>query len=158
MLEDTVLFNDTIGYNIAYGDLCAGTEEVEEAARKAQLDSSIASMPQRVAIARAMLKNAPILLCDEPTSSLDTKTETEIMGHLKTLGRNRTSIIIAHRLSTVKDADKIIVLDHGKVVEEGNHAEAQRAWAAEESTVEDQDGSSGSIDNESGGGDRSSPP
>ncbi|CAN0248471.1 unnamed protein product, partial [Ectocarpus sp. 13 AM-2016] len=90
--QDTVLFNDTIGYNIAYGDLCAGTEEVEEAARKAQLDSSIANMPQgygtvvgerglmisggekqRVAIARAMLKNAPILLCDEPTSSLDTK-------------------------------------------------------------------------------------
>ncbi|CAM9655195.1 unnamed protein product [Ectocarpus sp. 6 AP-2014] len=189
--QDTVLFNDTIGYNIAYGDLCAGTEEVEEAARKAQLDSSIASMPQgygtvvgerglmisggekqRVAIARAMLKNAPILLCDEPTSSLDTKTETEIMGHLKTLGRNRTSIIIAHRLSTVKDADKIIVLDQGKVVEEGNHAElmadtggryfglwqAQRAWAAEESTAEDRDGSSGGIDNESGGGDRSSPP
>ncbi|CBN75449.1 iron-sulfur clusters transporter atm1, mitochondrial precursor [Ectocarpus siliculosus] len=229
--QDTVLFNDTIGYNIAYGDLCAGTEEVEEAARKAQLDSSIASMPQdgaaryarrqhtrpryasipwrhvldfvsahvlflsrplkgygtvvgerglmisggekqRVAIARAMLKNAPILLCDEPTSSLDTKTETEIMGHLKTLGRNRTSIIIAHRLSTVKDADKIIVLDQGKVVEEGNHAElmadtggryfglwqAQRAWAAEESTAEDRDGSSGGTDNESGGGDRSSPP
>ncbi|CAN0013165.1 unnamed protein product, partial [Laminaria digitata] len=144
--QDTVLFNDTIGYNIAYGDLNAPPEEVAEAALKAQLHGSIANMPkgydtvvgerglmisggekQRVAIARAMLKNAPILLCDEPTSSLDTKTEIEIMGGLKALGRNRTTIIIAHRLSTVKDADKIVVLDKGRVVEEGNHAEVGEA-------------------------------
>ncbi|CAM9878675.1 unnamed protein product [Ascophyllum nodosum] len=177
--QDTVLFNDTIWYNVAYGDLSAPAEKVADVAQKAQLDASIARMPQgydtvvgerglmisggekqRVAIARAMLKDAPILLCDEPTSSLDTKTEIEIMGHLKALGRNRTTIIIAHRLSTVMDADKIIVLDEGRVVEEGSHTElmanpdgryfglwqAQRAGSAESTTVQAID-----IDDSDGG-------
>jgi ABC-type multidrug transport system fused ATPase/permease subunit len=77
---------------------------------------------QRVAIARAMLKNAPILLCDEPTSALDSRTEAGVMTRLKALGQNRTTLIIAHRLSTVQDADEIVVLDKGRVVEQGPHA------------------------------------
>lgn len=78
---------------------------------------------QRVAIARAILKKAPILLCDEPTSSLDTRTEQSIMTNIKTLGQDRTTIIIAHRLSTIQDCDEIIVLHQGKVVERGSHQE-----------------------------------
>ena len=78
---------------------------------------------QRVAIARAILKKAPILLCDEPTSSLDSKTEMEIMTHIKDLGQDRTTIIVAHRLSTVQDCDEIIVLHDGQAVERGTHQE-----------------------------------
>jgi ABC-type multidrug transport system fused ATPase/permease subunit len=83
----------------------------------------ILSFLQRVAIARAMLKNAPILLCDEPTSSLDSKTETDIMDNIKNLGKGRTTLIIAHRLSTIQDCDEIIVMHQGRVAERGTHYE-----------------------------------
>jgi ABC-type multidrug transport system fused ATPase/permease subunit len=116
-----VLFHESIGYNIQYGNLDASWDEVIEAAKKAKIYDTIMSFPdgfdtvvgerglklsggekQRVAIARAILKNAPILLCDEPTSSLDSRTETDIMNNLKDLGKNRTTVIIAHRLSTIQ--------------------------------------------------------
>ena len=138
--QDTVLFNDTIRYNIRYGRPDATDEEVEEAARLAQIHDFIASLPegydsqvgerglklsggekQRVAIARTLLKNPPILLLDEATSALDTHTEKEIQGSLSVVSRDRTSLVIAHRLSTVVDADEIIVLDHGNICERGTH-------------------------------------
>ena len=140
--QDTPLFNDTIGYNIHYGDLSASFDEVVKAAKKAHIHDTIMSFPdgydtvvgerglkvsggekQRVALARAILKKAPIMLCDEPTSSLDSHTEADIMANLKEVGRDTTTIIIAHRLSTIQDADEIIVLHEGKVVERGTHWE-----------------------------------
>jgi ATP-binding cassette, subfamily B (MDR/TAP), member 7 len=140
--QDTVLFHESIKYNIQYGDLDAPWEEVVEAARKARIHDTIMSFPdgydtivgerglklsggekQRVAIARAILKKAPILLCDEPTSSLDGETEFDIMSNLKEIGKNTTTIIIAHRLSTIQDCDEIIVLGDGRVVERGTHDE-----------------------------------
>ncbi len=140
--QDTVLFNESIYYNIAYGDLNASREEVVAAAKKAHIHDTITSFPdgydtvvgerglklsggekQRVAIARAILKKAPILLCDEPTSSLDSHTEMDIMNNLKEIGKNNTTLIIAHRLSTIIDCDEIIVLHEGKVVERGSHDE-----------------------------------
>ncbi len=139
--QDTVLFNDTIRYNIAYGRIGATEAEIREAARAAQIAPFISELPlgfdtmvgerglklsggekQRVAIARTILKNPPILLLDEATSALDTHTEREIQSALKAVSRNRTTLVIAHRLSTVVDADEIIVLDHGQIVERGNHA------------------------------------
>jgi ATP-binding cassette subfamily B (MDR/TAP) protein 7 len=143
--QDTVLFHESIGYNIQYGNLSASWDEVIEAAKKAQIHDTIMSFPdgydtivgerglklsggekQRVAIARAMLKNAPILLCDEPTSSLDSKTETDIMNNIKNLGKGRTTLIIAHRLSTIQDCDEIIVMHQGRVAERGTHYELLR--------------------------------
>jgi len=140
--QDTVLFNDTVKYNIAYGRIGATEAEIKEAARNAQIDKFIKELPmgydamvgerglklsggekQRVAIARTILKNPPILLLDEATSALDTHTEREIQGALSDVSRNRTSLVIAHRLSTVVDADEILVLDHGVIVERGTHAE-----------------------------------
>lgn len=140
--QDTVLFHESIGYNIHYGNLDATWEEVVEAAKKAKIHDTILSFPngydtvvgerglklsggekQRVAIARAILKNAPILLCDEPTSSLDSATEMDIMKNIKEIGQNTTTMIIAHRLSTVQDCDEIIVLQEGKVIERGTHQE-----------------------------------
>jgi len=140
--QDTVLFNESIGYNIHYGDLSASWEDVIHAAKKAHIHDTVMSFPdgydtvvgerglklsggekQRVAIARAILNKAPILLCDEPTSSLDSHTEADIMNNLKEIGKNRTTVIIAHRLSTIQDCDDIIVLHEGKVVERGTHAE-----------------------------------
>ncbi|WP_297769807.1 ABC transporter ATP-binding protein/permease [uncultured Roseovarius sp.] len=140
--QDTVLFNDTIGYNIAYGRAGATQAEIEAAARAAQIHDFIVSLPdgyatqvgerglklsggekQRVGIARALLKNPPILLLDEATSALDTQTEHEIQGALAHAAEGRTVITIAHRLSTVANADKIAVLDQGVVVEQGTHAE-----------------------------------
>lgn len=140
--QDTVLFNESIGYNIAYGNLNASWDEVVEAAKKAHIHDTIMTFPkgydtvvgerglklsggekQRVAIARAILKKAPIFLCDEPTSSLDTHTEMDIMNNLKEIGKSNTTIIIAHRLSTIQDCDEIIVLHEGKVVERGSHNE-----------------------------------
>jgi ATP-binding cassette subfamily B (MDR/TAP) protein 7 len=140
--QDTMLFHDTIGYNIHYGDLDAPWDEVVEAAKKARIYDSIMSFPdgfdtvvgergmklsggekQRVAIARAIMKKSPILLCDEPTSSLDSHTETDIMLNLKEVGKNRTTIIVAHRLSTIQDCDIICTLHEGKVVEVGTHEE-----------------------------------
>ena len=138
--QDTVLFNDTIRYNIAYGRPGASDAEVEEAARLAQVHDFVLRLPegyntrvgerglklsggekQRVAIARTILKNPRILILDEATSVLDTATEQEIQAALRSLARNRTTLTIAHRLSTVVDADQILVLDQGVVVERGTH-------------------------------------
>ncbi|MGC9953546.1 MAG: ABC transporter ATP-binding protein/permease [Rhizomicrobium sp.] len=140
--QDTVLFNDTVRYNIAYGRIGAGEAEIKEAARHAQIDKFIREMPlgyesmvgerglklsggekQRVAIARTILKNPPILLLDEATSALDTHTEREIQSALQEVSKNRTTLVIAHRLSTVVDADEILVLEHGEIVERGRHGE-----------------------------------
>ena len=140
--QDTVLFNDTVRYNIAYGRIGANEAEIKEAARMAQIDRFIRELPmgyesmvgerglklsggekQRVAIARTILKNPPILLLDEATSALDTHTEREIQRALKDVSRTRTALVIAHRLSTVVDADEILVLDHGEIVERGRHGE-----------------------------------
>jgi ATP-binding cassette subfamily B protein len=140
--QDTVLFNDTVRYNIAYGRIGANESEIKDAARMAQIDKFIRELPmgydamvgerglklsggekQRVAIARTILKNPPILLLDEATSALDTGTEREIQGALQEVSRNRTSLVIAHRLSTVVDADEILVLDHGEIIERGRHGE-----------------------------------
>ncbi|EED90304.1 ABC transporter, partial [Thalassiosira pseudonana CCMP1335] len=145
--QDVVLFNDSIGYNIHYGNLNASWDEVVSAAKKAHLHDIIMKLPegyntivgerglkmsggekQRVSIARAILKKAPILLCDEPTSSLDMHTELEIMNNLKEIGRDEdtTCVIIAHRLSTIQDCDLIVVMANGKVVESGSHDELVR--------------------------------
>jgi ATP-binding cassette subfamily B protein len=140
--QDTVLFNDTIGYNIRYGRWEASEEEVREAARLAQIDRFIASLPegydtpvgerglklsggekQRVAIARTMLKGPPILILDEATSALDSFTEREIQDALDHIARDRTTLVIAHRLSTVVNADEIIVLDKGVIAERGSHGQ-----------------------------------
>lgn len=139
--QDTVLFNDTIAYNISYGRPGASQEEIEEAARMAQVHDFVQRLPdgydtkvgerglklsggekQRVAIARTILKNPKILLLDEATSALDTRTEQEISAALKLVAENRTTLVIAHRLSTVVDADEIIVLDQGVIAERGTHA------------------------------------
>jgi ABC-type transport system involved in Fe-S cluster assembly fused permease/ATPase subunit len=139
--QDTVLFNDTVRYNIAYGRIGANESEIKDAARMAQIDKFIQELPmgyeamvgerglklsggekQRVAIARTILKNPPILLLDEATSALDTGTEREIQGALADVSRNRTTLVIAHRLSTVVDADEILVLDHGQIIERGRHS------------------------------------
>lgn len=139
--QDTVLFNDTIRYNIGYGRAGATHAQIEEAARLASIHDFIMALPegydtavgerglklsggekQRVAIARTILKNPPILILDEATSALDTATEQGIQASLRALGRDRTVFTIAHRLSTVIDADEIIVLDKGRVVERGSHA------------------------------------
>jgi ATP-binding cassette subfamily B protein len=138
--QDTVLFNDTIFYNIAYGHPGASREEVEDAARLARIHDFVASLPdgyetmvgerglklsggekQRVAIARVILKGPQILIFDEATSALDTKTEREIQASLAEVATDRTTLVIAHRLSTVIDADEILVLDHGRIVERGHH-------------------------------------
>ncbi|AXT34403.1 ABC transporter ATP-binding protein/permease [Phaeobacter sp. LSS9] len=138
--QDTVLFNDTIRYNIAYGRAGATQEEVEKAARDAQIHDFIMRLPegyetqvgerglklsggekQRVGIARTLLKNPPILLLDEATSALDSDTEQEIKEALSRAGQGRTVITIAHRLSTVAEADQIIVLEQGEIAEQGTH-------------------------------------
>ncbi len=143
--QDTVLFNDTIGYNIAYGREGAARAEVEEAARGAAISAFIERQPQgydtrvgerglklsggekqRVAIARTLLKNPPILILDEATSALDSRTEAEILETLERIERGRTTIVIAHRLSTVVHADQIVVLDAGHVAETGTHADLLR--------------------------------
>lgn len=140
--QDTVLFNDTIGYNIAYGREGAGPDEVAQAARGAAIAGFIESMPdgydtrvgerglklsggekQRVAIARTLLKNPPILILDEATSALDSRTEAEILDTLEAIERGRTTIVIAHRLSTVVNADRIVVLENGQIAEQGTHAQ-----------------------------------
>ena len=140
--QDTVLFNDTIRYNIRYGRPDATDAEVEEAARMAQIHDFVMSLPkgydslvgerglklsggekQRVSIARTILKGPPILILDEATSALDSFTEHQIQAALKKVSENRTTLVIAHRLSTVVDADEIIVLERGQVAERGTHAE-----------------------------------
>lgn len=140
--QDTVLFNDTIGYNIRYGRPDATEEEMKEAARLAKIDTFVARLPQgymsmvgerglklsggekqRVAIARTILKNPKILVFDEATSALDTQTEQGIQASLREVARDRTALVIAHRLSTVVDADLILVLKDGEIVERGRHDE-----------------------------------
>ena len=140
--QDTVLFNDTVRYNIAYGNTSATPEQVEEAARAARIHDFIVSTPkgydtmvgerglklsggekQRVAIARTLLKNPPIVIFDEATSALDSANERAIQGELQTAAHNKTTLVIAHRLSTVVDAHEILVLEDGRIVERGAHAD-----------------------------------
>jgi ATP-binding cassette subfamily B protein len=140
--QDTVLFNDTIYYNIAYGRPEATREQVENAARVAHIADFIARLPggwettvgerglklsggekQRVSIARTVLKDPPILVFDEATSALDSRTEKSIQAELAEISRDRTTLVIAHRLSTIVDADEILVLDHGRIVERGSFRE-----------------------------------
>ena len=140
--QDTVLFNDTVRYNIAYGNTSATPAQVEEAARAARIHDFIVSNPkgydtmvgerglklsggekQRVAIARTLLKNPPIVIFDEATSALDSANERAIQGELQTAAHNKTTLVIAHRLSTVVDAHEILVLEEGRIVERGAHAD-----------------------------------
>jgi len=158
--QDTVLFNDSIEYNIRYGRPDATREEVEAAARAARIHDFIVSLPQgyatsvgerglklsggekqRVAIARTLLKDPPIVIFDEATSALDSANERAIQAELKTAAANKTTLVIAHRLSTVVDAHEILVLEHGTVVERGSHAALLAAggryasmWAMQEAT------------------------
>ncbi|WP_374336953.1 ABC transporter ATP-binding protein/permease [Methyloversatilis sp.] len=140
--QDTVLFNDSIHYNIQYGRVTASAAEVEAASRAAQLHDFVQKLPdgystkvgerglklsggekQRVAIARTLLKNPPIMIFDEATSALDSRTEQAIQSQLEQVSRGHTTLIIAHRLSTVMDADQILVMDGGHIIERGSHAE-----------------------------------
>jgi ATP-binding cassette subfamily B protein len=140
--QDTVLFNDSIYYNIAYGQPDAARAEIIEAAKAAHIHEFVESLPdgydtivgerglklsggekQRVAIARTLLKRPPILVFDEATSALDSQTEKAIQAELKDLAVNHTTLVIAHRLSTIMDADEILVMEGGRIVERGSHAE-----------------------------------
>ena len=160
--QDTVLFNDTIFENIRYGRPTASEAEVLQAISMAHLDEFISQLQdgtktivgerglklsggekQRVAIARTILKKPPILVFDEATSSLDSKSEQMILKAINEIAKDNTSLIIAHRLSTIINADKIIVLDKGKIVEEGNHYELLKKkkfyyelWMAQQKTVD----------------------
>jgi len=160
--QDTVLFNDTIRYNIRYGRPVASDAELVEAARAAHIHEFIASLPegyeamvgerglklsggekQRVAIARALLKNPRILIFDEATSALDSRAEQAIQAELERIAQGRTTLVIAHRLSTVMDADQILVLQHGCIVERGTHrqllekkGEYARMWALQQQRAE----------------------
>ena len=138
--QDTVLFNESIHYNIAYGKTISTKEEVVNAAKNADIHNFISTLPdgyetivgerglklsggekQRVAIARTVLKNPKIFFFDEATSALDTSTEKEIQKNLEKISKDKTTLVIAHRLSTASNADNIIVLDKGVIIEEGNH-------------------------------------
>jgi subfamily B ATP-binding cassette protein MsbA len=140
--QDITIFDDSVRANIAYGRADASDEEIIAAARAAEADEFINTMPdgydtqlgengvkisggqrQRIAIARAILRDAPILLLDEATSALDNESEKAIQKSFEKLQHGRTTLVIAHRLSTVKNADQIIVLDRGKIVEQGRHDE-----------------------------------
>ncbi|HUL41167.1 MAG TPA: ABC transporter ATP-binding protein/permease [Burkholderiales bacterium] len=163
--QDTVLFNDTIFYNINYGRPRASREDVIEAAKSAHIHDFIMTLPdgydtmvgerglklsggekQRVAIARAILKNPRILIFDEATSALDSKSEKAIQAELRRIAANRTTLTIAHRLSTVVDADQILVMDHGRIIERGTHRELlgqqgayARMWALQQQEEAERD-------------------
>ena len=160
--QDTVLFNDTLYYNIQYGRPGASREEVEAAARAAQLEDFIHQLPdgyetrvgerglklsggekQRVAIARTLLKNPPILIFDEATSALDSANERAIQAELRQVAQGKTTLVIAHRLSTVVDAHEILVMEAGRIVERGTHAQLlaagghyARMWALQQDSGE----------------------
>jgi ATP-binding cassette subfamily B protein len=160
--QDTVLFNDTVEYNIAYGQPGATREQVVEAAQSAHIHNFISATPkgydtmvgerglklsggekQRVAIARTLLKNPPILIFDEATSALDSANERAIQAELQSVAQNKTTLVIAHRLSTVVDAHEILVMDAGHILERGTHAALLAAngryasmWALQQSTAE----------------------
>ena len=140
--QDVVLFNDTISNNIAYGRSDLTDLEIREAARAADLLNFINSLPQgmktvigdrgvrvsggqrqRIAIARAIIKDAPVLILDEATSALDTQSESNVQNAVERLRKGRTTVVVAHRLSTVLNADRIIVLDDGRIVQSGTHQE-----------------------------------
>jgi ATP-binding cassette subfamily B protein len=177
--QDTVLFNDSIYYNIAYGRPSASREEVIAAARAAHIHAFIESLPkgydtpvgerglklsggekQRVAIARTLLKNPPILLFDEATSALDSRSERAIQHELDQIARERTTLVIAHRLSTIVHAQQIIVMDHGRIVERGTHAELLSAgghyaqmWALQQQKAsETPNGQQGQVEAPAAGG------
>jgi ATP-binding cassette subfamily B protein len=158
--QDTVLFNDTVRYNIAYGRTDATEAEVEQAAKAAHIHDFISATPkgydtmvgerglklsggekQRVAIARTLLKNPPIVIFDEATSALDSANERAIQAELQSAAQNKTTLVIAHRLSTVVDAHEILVLDVGRIVERGAHSELlalngryAQMWALQQSS------------------------
>ena len=160
--QDTVLFNDTVAYNIGYGRTGATQEDIETAAKAARIHDFIASTPkgyntsvgerglklsggekQRVAIARTLLKNPPILVFDEATSALDSANERAIQGELANAAQNKTTLVIAHRLSTVVDAHEILVMEAGHIIERGNHAQLlllngryAQMWALQQNTEE----------------------
>jgi len=160
--QDTVLFNDSIEYNIAYGRNGATHEEIVGAAKAAYIHDFIMGLPegyatkvgerglklsggekQRVAIARTVLKNPAILILDEATSALDSKSEQAIQQQLKEIAKGRTSLVIAHRLSTIVDATQILVMEQGRIVESGSHAELlakdrvyAQMWARQQSQSE----------------------
>jgi ATP-binding cassette subfamily B protein len=140
--QDTVLFNDSVAYNIAYGRPGASQTEIEDAARSARIHDFIASTPkgyqtsvgerglklsggekQRVAIARTLLKDPPILVFDEATSALDSANERAIQAELASVAQNKTTLVIAHRLSTVVDAHEILVMEAGEILERGTHTQ-----------------------------------
>jgi ATP-binding cassette subfamily B protein len=161
--QDTVLFNDTVAYNIAYGRPGASMEQVQDAARAARIHDFIASTPkgyetmvgerglklsggekQRVAIARTLLKNPPVLIFDEATSALDSTNERAIQAELRSAAQNKTTLVIAHRLSTVVDAHQILVMEAGRIVERGTHTDllAQggryaQMWSLQQESADD---------------------
>jgi ATP-binding cassette subfamily B protein len=163
--QDTVLFNDTVAYNIAYGRPGASSAEVQEAARAARIHDFIVSTPkgydtmvgerglklsggekQRVAIARTLLKNPPVLIFDEATSALDSSNERAIQAELRNAAQNKTTLVIAHRLSTVVDAHQILVMEAGQIIERGTHAQLlalqgryAQMWALQQESGEQTD-------------------
>jgi ATP-binding cassette subfamily B protein len=169
--QDTVLFNESIAYNIAYGRPEASRDEVEAVARAAHIHDFILSLPdgyrtvvgerglklsggekQRVAIARTLLKDPALMIFDEATSALDTRTEQAIQEELNAASAQRTTLVIAHRLSTVVGADQILVMEHGRIVESGRHAELlardgnyARMWSLQQAGQGQQDVNDGPV-------------